>query len=120
MLISLVITTLLFSAFFSGIEIAFISSNKLKLEIDKNADSLISKTIAVFSENESNFLATMLVGNNKAIVIFSISISELLDPVISQFTSSDIALIFIQTVIATIVVLVSAEFIPKAIFLCVA
>jgi len=116
MLVSLVIITLLFSAFFSGIEIAFISSNKLKLEIDKDSDSFFSKTISVFSENESNFIATMLVGNNIALVIFSISISELLQPFILQFTSSDIVLIFIQTIIATIIVLVAAEFIPKTIF----
>ena len=116
MLVSLVIITLLFSAFFSGIEIAFISSNKLKLEIDKDSDSFFSKTISIFSENESNFIATMLVGNNIALVIFSISISELLQPFILQFTSSDIVLIFIQTIIATIIVLVAAEFIPKTIF----
>ena len=116
MLVSLVIITLLFSAFFSGIEIAFISSNKLKLEIDKDSDSFFSKTISIFSENESNFIATMLVGNNIALVIFSMSISELLQPFILQFTSSDIVLIFIQTIIATIIVLVTAEFIPKTIF----
>jgi len=116
MLVSLVIITLLFSAFFSGIEIAFISSNKLKLEIDKDSDSFFSKTISIFSENESNFIATMLVGNNISLVIFSISISELLQPFILQFTSSDIVLILIQTIIATIIVLVTAEFIPKTIF----
>ena len=116
MLVSLVIITLLFSAFFSGIEIAFISSNKLKLEIDKDSDSFFSKTISIFSENESNFIATILVGNNISLVIFSISISELLQPFILQFTSSDIVLILIQTIIATIIVLVTAEFIPKTIF----
>ena len=116
MLVSLIIITLLLSAFFSGIEIAFISSNKLKLEIDKNSTSFFSKTITLFSENQSNFIATMLVGNNIALVIFSISMSVLLDPIISQYISSDILLVLIQTIIATIIILITAEFIPKVIF----
>ena len=98
MLVSLIIITLSLSAFFSGIEIAFISSNKLKLEIDKNSISFFSKIITIFSENQSNFIATMLVGNNIALVIFSISMSVLLDPIISQYISSDILLVLIQNI----------------------
>mgnify|MGYP001029455549 CR=1 FL=1 len=116
MIVSLIIITLLLSAFFSGIEIAFVSSNKLKLEIDKNSTSFFSKTITLFSENQSNFIATMLVGNNIALVIFSISMSVLLEPIILQYISSDILLVLIQTIIATLIVLIIAEFIPKVIF----
>jgi len=113
--VTIVIVTLLFSAFFSGIEIAFISSNRLKLELDKKSDSFISKTIAVFSRDESNFIATMLVGNNIALVIFSISMTELLHPFLQNISSSFL-LLFTQTIISTIIILITAEFVPKVIF----
>jgi CBS domain containing-hemolysin-like protein len=106
----------LFSAFFSGIEIAFISSNRLKLELDKSSDSFISRTIAIFSRDESNFIASMLIGNNIALVIFSISMTKLLDPFLNEVISSSFLLLFTQTIISTIVILITAEFIPKAIF----
>ena len=115
MSLTIVVITLIFSAFFSGIEIAFVSSNKLKLELDKNSDSFISKTIAIFSKDESNFIATMLIGNNIALVIFSISMTELLHPFLQNISSSFL-LLFTQTIISTIVILITAEFIPKAIF----
>ena len=114
--VTIVIVTLLFSAFFSGIEIAFISSNRLKLELDKKSDSFISKTIAVFSKDESNFIATMLIGNNIALVIFSISMTKLLDPFLNEVILSSFLLLFTQTIISTVVILITAEFIPKAIF----
>ena len=111
----IVIITLIFSAFFSGIEIAFVSSNRLKLELDKSSDSFISKTIAIFSKDESNFIASMLIGNTIALVIFSISMTELLDPFLQNISSSFL-LLFTQTIISTIIILITAEFIPKAIF----
>tara|TARA_B100000902_G_scaffold395993_2_gene455850 strand:- start:47206 stop:48450 length:1245 start_codon:yes stop_codon:yes gene_type:complete len=113
--LSIVIITLLLSAFFSGVEIAFISANRLKLELDKANDSLISKIISVLTKNESRFIATMLVGNNIALVIFSISMTALILPYIN-FINSDLLLLITQTIISTIIVLISAEFIPKAIF----
>ena len=114
--ITIVIVTLLFSAFFSGIEIAFVSSNRLKLELDKASDLFISKIIAIFSRHESNFIASMLIGNNIALVIFSLSMTKLLDPFFNQVISSSFLLLFTQTIISTIVILITAEFIPKAIF----
>ena len=114
--ITIVIVTLLFSAFFSGIEIAFVSSNRLKLELDKSSDSFIAKTIAIFSRDESNFIASMLIGNNIALVIFSISMTKLLDPFLNEVISSSFLLLFTQTIISTIIILMTAEFIPKVIF----
>ena len=114
-IVTIVIVTLLFSAFFSGIEIAFISSNRLKLELDKSSGSFISKILSVFSRDESNFIASMLIGNNIALVIFSISMTKLLSeylPVIH----SPFLLLLTQTIISTIIILITAEFIPKAIF----
>ena len=85
------------------------------MELDKSSGSFISKIIAIFSKDESNFIASMLVGNNIALVIFSISMTEILSqylPVIeSQFL-----LLLLQTIISTIIILITAEFIPKAIF----
>ena len=112
---SIVIITLLLSAFFSGMEIAFISSNRLKLELDKSTGSFVSKTISIFSKDESNLIATLLVGNNIALVIFSISMTDLMTPFLN-FISSDILLLFVQTILSTIIILITAEFIPKTIF----
>lgn len=112
---TIVIITLLLSAFFSGIEIAFVSSNRLKLELDKSSGSFVSRILSIFSKAESNFIATMLVGNNIALVIFSISMTELLTPSL-DFITSDLLLLLIQTVVSTVIVLISAEFIPKVIF----
>ena len=112
---TIVIITLLLSAFFSGIEIAFVSSNRLKLELDKSSGSFVSRILSIFSKDESNFIATMLVGNNIALVIFSISMTELLAPSL-DFITSDLLLLLIQTVVSTVIVLISAEFIPKVIF----
>lgn len=115
MSLTIVIITLLLSAFFSGIEIAFVSSNRLKLELDKSSGSFVSRILSIFSKDESNFIATMLVGNNIALVIFSISMTALLTPYL-DFITSDLLLLLIQTVVSTVIVLISAEFIPKAIF----
>ena len=115
-IITIIIITLLLSAFFSGIEIAFISSNRLKLELDRNNNSFISRVINIFSKNESNFIATMLVGNNIALVFFSIFMTKLLDPILFAYLSSSFLVLLVQTIISTIIVLVFAEFIPKAIF----
>ena len=112
---TIVIITLLLSAFFSGIEIAFVSSNRLKLELDKSSGSFVARILSIFSNAEPNFIATMLVGNNIALVIFSISMTDLLSPSL-DFITSDLLLLLIQTVVSTVIVLISAEFIPKVIF----
>ena len=115
MLLTIVFISLCLSAFFSGSEIAFIASNKLKLEIDKNTGSFMSKMISGFTKDPSNFIATMLVGNNISLVVFSILMTKLLSPIISQYFTSDISLLFFQTIISTFIILVFAEFIPKVV-----
>ena len=116
MLIPLAIITLLFSAFFSGVEIAFISANKLKLELDKNSGKFPANIIAYFSKNESDFITTMLVGNNIALVVYGIVMTQILTPPLTDYLYSDAALLLAQTIITTLIVLVTAEFLPKAIF----
>jgi putative hemolysin len=116
MLLSVAIITLLFSAFFSGVEIAFISANKLKLELDKNSGKFPANIIAYFSKNESDFITTMLVGNNIALVIYGIMMTQILTPKFTAYLHSDVVLLLVQTIITTLIVLVTGEFLPKAIF----
>jgi putative hemolysin len=116
MLITTALVALLFSAFFSGVEIAFISANKLQLELDKSKGKFYSKMIAFFSKNESDFITTMLVGNNIALVVYGIVMTQILTPKLEFFFNSDFILLLIQTIIATLIVLVTAEFLPKTIF----
>ena len=116
MLITVALLSLFFSAFFSGIEIAFISANKLQLELDKNTGKFPSNIISYFSKNESDFITTMLVGNNIALVVYGIVMTQILTPELSEYFSSSLSLLLAQTFITTIIVLIAAEFLPKAIF----
>jgi putative hemolysin len=113
----IIIFSLIFSAFCSGIEIAYISSNRLKIELDKNKGSLNGKISAYFYKNEGHFIATILLGNNIALVLFGIYFAQLLNPIITSWgIENNVLLLFLQTTISTIVVLFLAEFSPKAIF----
>ena len=116
MTLAIAFISLLFSAFFSGVEIAFISANKLQLELDKSKRRFSSKMVAFFSKNESDFITTMLVGNNISLVVYGIVMTQVLSPYLKLFSSSDFVLLLMQTIIATFIVLVTAEFLPKAIF----
>ena len=116
MLLATALISLLFSAFFSGVEIAFISANKLQLELDKSKGKFSSKMIAFFGKNESDFITTILVGNNIALVVYGIVMTQILTPQLELFVSSHFVLLLAQTIIATLIVLVTAEFLPKAIF----
>jgi putative hemolysin len=112
----LILLTLIFSAFFSGMEIAFISSNRLKVELDRSKGTLNGRILGSFFKDESHFIAMLLLGNNIALVIFGISAASILDPIIQHswgITSSG-AILLIQTILSTILVLVTAEFLPKA------
>jgi len=121
MLISvfIAISTLLLSAFFSGVEIAFISANKLKLELDKNSGKFPANIITFFSKNESDFITTMLIGNNIALVVYGIFMTQIITNALLYFGfhfSLGFSLLLAQTIITTLIVLVTAEFLPKAIF----
>ena len=114
----LVITlSLLFSAFFSGMEIAFVASNKLHIELMKKRGELNARILSNFLEKPTRFIATMLVGNNIALVVYGIEMAKILEPHIeNHFTTNDSLVLLWQTVISTLVVLVTAEFTPKVLF----
>ena len=117
-LIIYIIITLAFSAFFSGMEIAFVSSNKLRFEMDRSQSGFSSRLASTFFEHPNNFISTLLVGNNIAIVVYGILIAKLLEPLVIQplgITNEWLAL-FVQTLISTLIVLFTGEFLPKMLF----
>lgn len=115
--ILLLIIVILLSALFSGMEIAFVSSNRLLMGIDLNSRTLTSYVIDKYYSNSNNFISSMLVGNNIVLVIYGILMAEILNAtVLSGLTSSTGVRLFLETLISTIVIIFTGEFIPKAIF----
>lgn len=113
----IIIASLLFSAFSSGMEIAFVSSNRLKVELDRSKASLFGRLLSLFYGKEGHFLATLLLANNIALVVFGIYMAELLEPIIKSWgLVSPFLILFIQTVLSTLLVLIFAEFLPKVVF----
>ena len=116
----LILVALLFSAFFSGSEIAFISANRLKIEVKAQQETLSGRILSKFYEQPSKFLGTMLVGNNIALVIFGMLTEELwkepLQAALPIWLSGDFSVLLVLTLITTIIVLLGGEFIPKSLF----
>ena len=120
-LILLIIVCLFYSGLFSGLEIAFISRDKLNFEIKSNTKSFFGKVFRTINKNTSEIIATLLIGNNLSLVIYGILMAQFLEPLLAnnlpQLISNDISVLLIQTLVSTLVVLITAEYIPKSIFL---
>ncbi len=114
--IVLIVVTILLAAFFSGMELAFISANKFKIEIDNKQGYLPGKILSGFNKFPSKFISAMLVGNNIVLVLYGTIMAKLLEPPIRIYISNELAVLLIQTVVSTILILVTGEFLPKAIF----
>ena len=111
------ILAIVFSGFFSGMEIAFVSSNKVKAEIDAGRTDLISRIINIFYTHRDNFISTMLVGNNIVNVVYGISFAMLLEEHLQVWLNHNEALVLIvQTVVSTLIILLMSEFLPKSVF----
>lgn len=119
-----IVMSLLFSAFFSGMEIAFVSANKIHIEIEKKQEGLLAKVLTKLTKKPSKFIATMLIGNNIALVIYGLYMGEVLmqwflglhvENAFLILMLTDFSLLS-QTIISTLIILISAEFLPKVLF----
>ncbi|MAE14995.1 MAG: hemolysin [Crocinitomicaceae bacterium] len=115
-LLFIAVISLSFSAFFSGMEIAFISSSKLKIELDNKKGLFSAKILSFFSSKPAWFIAAMLIGNNTALVIYTLYVTDLIEPYLLTFNLNNNIVLLVQTLFSTFFILLFAEFLPKAIF----
>ena len=115
----LIVVMLLLSAFFSGMEIAFTSKNRLKLEIDRKQSRMFDSIAEVFARHPGQYITTILVGNNIALVVYSLAMSMLLREIYGALGWTELALegsVAIDTAVSTVIIIFFAEFLPKSVF----
>lgn len=114
--ISIICISIILSAFFSGMEIAFVSVNKLHIELEKKREGFVANVLRKITQKSSKFITTMLVGNNISLVVYSFYMGDFLLQLLPLQNLSEFSTLLIQTIISTLVILITAEFLPKAIF----
>ena len=115
--ILIILLAIVLSAFFSGMEIAFVTSNKLRIELDRKQGVFGSDIVKIFTDHPGQYIATMLIGNNFSLVIYGLVFSSMLRPVLSPIIDSDLLILLLNTIISTAIILFVAEFLPKTIFI---
>ena len=115
--ILIILLAILLSAFFSGMEIAFVSSNKLRIELDRKQGVIGSGILKLFTDNPGQYIATMLIGNNISLVIYGLAFSSLITNILSPLTLPGVLILIINTIVSTAIILLFAEFLPKTIFI---
>lgn len=111
-----ILLSLLFSAFFSGSEIAYVSADRLRLELDRSKGGLVSRILSYLYSSPDRFITTMLLGNNVALVLYGILMASLVEPVLYGWTDNDVLVLALQSIFATVIILFAGEFIPKVMF----
>jgi len=115
--ILIILLAIILSAFFSGMEIAFVASNRLRIELDRKQRVFGSRIIKLFTDNPGQYIATMLIGNNFSLVIYGLVFSKILGVLLTPVLGSDLLVLIINTLLSTAVILLVAEFLPKTIFI---
>jgi len=115
--ILIILLAIILSAFFSGMEIAFVTSNKLRIELDRKQGVFGSEILKLFTDNPGQYIATMLIGNNISLVVYGLVFSSILSPALMPFIDSDLLILILNTFISTAIILFVAEFLPKTIFI---
>jgi CBS domain containing-hemolysin-like protein len=112
----IILISLLLSGFFSGMEIAFVTANRLQIELEVKQGQIFAKLVNWFVNQKARFIAAMLVGNNIALVVYGIYMAQVLEPPLVALWNHDVFVLLSQTVLSTILVLITAEFLPKSLF----
>jgi CBS domain containing-hemolysin-like protein len=115
--ILIILLAIVLSAFFSGMEIAFVASNRLRIELDRKQGVFGSRIIKLFTDNPGQYIATMLIGNNFSLVIYGLVFSKILGTILTPILGSDLLVLIINTMLSTAIILFVAEFLPKTIFI---
>ena len=115
--ILIILLAIILSAFFSGMEIAFVASNRLRIELDRKQGVFGSSIIKLFTDNPGQYIATMLIGNNFSLVIYGLVFSKMLGALLTPLLNSDLLVLIINTILSTAIILIVAEFLPKTIFI---
>lgn len=112
----IILVSVLLSAFFSGMEIAFVSANKMHIELEKKKENMLAHVLTRLTQRPSRFITTMLIGNNIALVVYGYFMGDLLVKLFLSPLQNEFAILLVQTFISTLIILITAEFLPKAIF----